>query len=405
MTPAGWRRLWLWIPVFVALVAALVWLFRPLPVAVDLAAVSRGALQVTVGDEGETRVRDMFVISAPVSGLMRRIELEAGDQVRAGDTVIARIEPTDPSFLDPRSKAEARAAVRAGEAALAHARAELNRAEAERDFAQSELTRYEGLAARNTISASDLDSARRRARTAAAAVDEAVAGLRVRQSELEQARARLLAPGSTIERSSGCDCVLVRSPVSGSILRVLNESEGVVASGTALAEIGNPGRMEIVIDLLSTDAVKVRPGQRALITGWGGERALQAVVRRVEPFGFTKVSALGVEEQRVNVIIDITDPIELWRRLGHGYRVDANIVLWESADVLKVPWSALFREGDGWAVFVERSGRAHLANVRIDHSNGLEAEVIKGLSAGEIVVLQPSDRVWSGTRIEPRKLR
>jgi HlyD family secretion protein len=405
MTKAGWHRLWFWIPAFFALVVALVWLFRPLPVAVDLATVGRGALQVTVGDEGETRVRDMFAISAPLTGLMRRIELEAGDEVIAGETIIARIEPTDPSFLDPRSKAEARAAVRAGEAALAHASAELKRAEAERDFAQSELTRYEGLAARNTISQSDLDSARRRARTAAAAVDEAVAGLRVRQSELEQARARLLAPGAAIERSSGCDCILVRSPVSGSVLRVVTESEGVVASGAALVEVGNPRSMEVVTDLLSTDAVKVRPGQRAFINGWGGDRALQAVVRRVEPYGFTKVSALGVEEQRVNVIIDITDPIELWRRLGHGYRVEANVVLWESRDVLKVPLPALFRDGEHWAVFVERGGRARLTTVRIGHNNGLEAEVIDGLSPGDIVVLQPSDRVVDGTRIEPRKLR
>jgi HlyD family secretion protein len=307
-----------WIPSFVALAAVLAWLFRPQPVAVDLASVQRGALQVSVGDEGEMRVRDMFVVSAPVPGLMRRVELEAGDKVIAEETVIARIEPSDPAFLDPRSEAEARAAVRASEAARAHAAAELRRAEAERDFAESELKRYEGLAVRATISQSDLDAARRRARTAAALVEEAIAGLRVRDSELDQARARLLAPGSKLDRRSGCDCILVRSPVSGGVLRVLTESEGVVSSGTPLVEIGNPQKLEIVTDLLSTDAVKVKPGQRALIDGWGGGRSLEAVVRRVEPYGFTKVSALGVEEQRVNVIVDITDPIELWRRLGHG---------------------------------------------------------------------------------------
>lgn len=405
MTDAVRRRLWFWTPPLVALVAVLAWLFRPQAVAVDLATVARGPLQVTVGDEGETRVRDMFVVSAPVPGLMRRIELKAGDRVVAEETVIARIEPSDPAFLDPRSEAEARAAVRASEAARAHAAAELRRTEAERDFAASELKRYEGLAARATISQSDLDAARRRARTAAAAVEEAVAGLRVRDSELEQARARLLAPGAKLDRRAGCDCILVRSPVSGSVLRVLTESEGVVSSGMPLVEIGNPHRIEIVTDLLSTDAVKVKPGQRALIEGWGGGRALGAVVRRVEPYGFTKVSALGVEEQRVNVILDITDPIELWRSLGHGYRVEPRIVLWESKDVLKVPLSSLFRQGDDWAAFVERGARARLAPVRIGHEDGFEAEVIEGLSAGDVVVLHPSDRVRDGARIEARGLR
>ena len=174
---------------------------------------------------------------------------------------------------------------------------------------------------------------------------------------------------------------------------------------TPLVEIGNPRRLEIVADLLSTDAVKVRPGQRALIEGWGGGRALGAVVRRVEPYGFTKVSALGVEEQRVNVIIDVTDPIELWRSLGHGYRVEPRIVLWESQSVLKVPLSSLFREGDGWAAFVKRRGRAVLTPVRIGHEDGFDAEVIDGLSEGDVVVLHPSDRVTDGARIAPRGLR
>jgi HlyD family secretion protein len=402
MNQAGLRRLAFWIPPFVALLAVLVWLFRPQPVLVDLASATRGPLQVSVSDDGETRVRDVFVVSAPVPGLMRRIELEAGDKVVADETVIARIEPGDPAFLDRRSEAEARAAVRASEAARAHAAAELRRAEAERDFAQAELRRYEGLAEKHTVSLNDLDSARRRARTASAAVEEAAAGLRVRSSELEQARARLLAPGAATARRADCDCVLVRSPVSGSVLRVRLESEGTVASGAPLVEIGDSRRLEVVADLLSTDAVRVKAGQRVLIEGWGGARPIEAVVRRVEPFGFTKVSALGVEEQRVNVVIDFTDPPELWRRLGHGYRVEPRIVLWESADVLKVPLSALFRQGEQWAVFVDRGGRAQLTEVRIGHENGLEAEVVAGLETGTRVVLHPSDRVSDGVRIRQR---
>lgn len=402
MTQAGWRRLWFWLPAFIALAGVLAWLFRPQPVSVDLATVVRGPLQVSVSDDGETRVRDMFVVSAPLTGQMRRIELEAGDRVLAGDTVVARIEPSDPSFLDRRSEAELRAGIRAGEAARVHAAAELRRAQAERDFAVTELRRYEGLAASRTISQNDLESARRRARTAEAAVDEAVAGLRVRESELDQAKARLLAPGKGADAHADCDCVIVRSPVSGNVLQVLAESEGIVASGTPLVEIGDPGKLEVVTDLLSTEAVKVRTGQRALIEGWGGGDALEGVVRRVEPYGFTKVSALGVEEQRVKVIIDIAEPVERWRHLGHGYRVEPRIVLWESNDVLKVPLSSLFRRGGEWAVFVSRDGRARLQTLAIGHMNGIDAEVLEGIAAGDAVVVHPSDRVSDGARIEPR---
>ncbi len=402
MTQAGWRRFWFWLPAFIALAGALAWLFRPQPVSVDLATVVRGPLQVSVSDDGETRVRDMFVVSAPLAGHMRRIELEAGDSVAAGETIVARIEPSDPSFLDRRSEAEVRAGIRASEAARVHAAAELRRAQAERDFAVTELTRYEGLAASRTISQNDLESARRRARTTEAAVDESVAGLRVRESELEQAKARLMAPGRSADRSTDCDCVTVKSPVSGRVLQVLAESEGIVASGTPLVEIGDPGKLEVVTDLLSTEAVKVRTGQRALIEGWGGDNALEGVVRRVEPYGFTKVSALGVEEQRVKVIIDITEPAERWRHLGHGYRVEPRIVLWESNDVLKVPLSSLFRQGGEWAVFVSRDGRARLQTLAIGNMNGIDAAVLKGVAAGDAVVVHPSDRVSNGARIEQR---
>jgi HlyD family secretion protein len=402
MTQASWRRLWFWLPAFIALAGALTWLFRPQPVAVDLATVARGPLQVSVSDDGETRVRDMFVVSAPLAGRMRRIELEAGDSVVAGETIVARIEPSDPSFLDRRSEAEVRAGIRASEAARAHAAAELRRAQAERDFAITELKRYEGLAASRTISQNDLESARRRARTAEAAVDEAVAGLRVSESELEQAKARLMAPGRSADRPADCDCITVRSPVSGSVLQVLAESEGIVASGTPLLEIGDPGKLEVVTDLLSTEAVKVRTGQRVLIERWGGDNALEGVVRRVEPYGFTKISALGVEEQRVKVVIDITESAEQWRTLGHGYRVEPRILLWESPDVLQLPLSALFRNGEEWAVFVNRDGRARLQTVAIGHMNGIDAEVLKGVAAGDVVVVHPSDRVSDGARIQPR---
>jgi HlyD family secretion protein len=403
MTSASQRRLLFWLPIVLVTVAALVWLVWPRAVTVDFATVAAGPIEVSVSDEGETRVKDVYVVSAPVPGLMRRISLEAGDEVVAGKTVTARIEPSDPSFLDMRTQAEARAAVQAAEAAQKFAVASVRRAEAELDFAEAERRRYRGLAERDTVSANDLDAAERRARTAAAALEEARASLRVRDSELAQARARLLAPGTARrQRSADCDCVDVFSPVSGRVLRVLQESESVVRSGTPLLEIGNPGAMEIVVDLLSTEAVRVQPGQRVLIEAWGGGDSLNGTVRRVEPFGFTKVSALGIEEQRVNVIIDFTDPPERWQRLGHGYRVEPRIILAAAENALKVPRAALFRDEGGWAVFVNDSGRATLRRVELGLENGLEAEIRKGLGSGEQIVLQPGDRVSDGTRVRAR---
>lgn len=403
MPTASERRLLFWLPIAIIAIAVLAWLFWPRAVPVDFASVRRAPIEVSVSDEGETRVKDVYVVSAPVPGLMRRIALEAGDEVIAGTTVTARIEPSDPSFLDVRTEAEARAAVRAAEAARKLAAASVRRAEAELDFAQAELARYRVLAERHTVSESELDAAERRARTAAAALDEARAGLRVRDSELTQARARLMEPGlARRSRREGCDCVDVYSPVSGRVLRVLEESESVVTAGTPLVEIGDPAELEIVVDLLSTDAVKVRPGQTVRIEAWGGDGALEGKVRRVEPFGFTKVSALGIDEQRVNVIIDFTDPPERWRRLGHGYRVEPRIVLAAADNALVVPHAALFREGGSWAVFRHDGGRARLRRVALGLDNGLQAEIREGLAEGDQVVLQPGDRVSDGTRITAR---
>jgi HlyD family secretion protein len=402
MIPAATRRFLLWLPFGLALLLLLSWLFRPRPVAVDFAIVDRGALSVTVSDEGETRVKDVFAVSAPVPGLMRRIELEPGDIVDAQSTVIARIEPNDPSFLDVRTEAEARATVRAAQAARAYAAAEVDRAVAELEFARSELRRFQGLAENQSISANDLEAAQRRARIAEAGLEEGKARLRVQDFELERAQARLLAPSTARSRREKCDCVTVYSPVSGRVLRVLKESEGVVDSGMPLVEIGDPDKLEVVVDLLSTDAVRVKPGQRVILEAWGGQVPIEAVVRRVEPSGFTKISALGIEEQRVNVVVDFAAAPDGRGGLGHGFRVEPRIVLWESQDVLKVPLSALFRQGENWAVFIEDGGRAAVQVVEIGEQNGIEAEVLKGLSAGQRVVLHPGDRVSAGDRLRPR---
>lgn len=397
------KRLVFWVPLAAVLVLAIAWLLRPQPVPVDFVVVARGPLTVSVVDEGETRVKEVFVVSAPVAGVMQRIDLEPGDPVVAAQTVVARIRPTDPTILDVRTEAEARAAVRAAEAAREHAEATVESATAELEFARAELERFRGLAANNTIAQNQLDDAVRRERRASAALAEARAQLAMRVYELDRARAALLGPGSQHAPTDDCACVSVYAPVSGEVLRVLQESESVVAASTPLIEIGDPRELEIVVDLLSADAVRVRAGQRVLVENWGRPEPLNGVVQRVEPFGFTKISALGIEEQRVNVVIDFTDPPERWERLGHGYRVEPRIILSEEDDVLKVPLPALFRDGDRWAVFVDEGGRAALRHVEVGRDNGIEAQIVAGLEPGERVVLHPSDRVAEGVRLEARR--
>jgi HlyD family secretion protein len=402
MSPS-WRRRLITAVVGALFAASLVYAFWPQPVAVDLGAVTRGPLRVTVDDEGRTRVREVYVVSAPLAGRVLRIDSHVGDPVTAGDTVLATIEPNDPTFLDRRSQTEAEAAVKAAEAAKTLAAAELMRTRAELEYANAELKRARTLATRGNISQSSLDRAELEHKTRRAGVASAEAALKVRTFELETARARLIVPGGDrVGRESPACCVQVRAPESGRVLRVLHESAGVVLAGTPLLEIGDPRDLEIVVDLLSTDAVKIAEGAQVIVEDWGGGAILAGRVRRVEPYGFTKVSALGIEEQRVNVIIDFADPPEKWRPLGHGYRVETRIVVWHGADVLGLPLSALFRDGDAWAVFVSADGIARLRRVAIGHRNSRRAEAVDGIQEGERVVLHPSDRVEDGTRIVPR---
>jgi HlyD family secretion protein len=376
--------------------------FSPRAVIVDMVTVDRGELVITVNDEGETRVHDVYVLSAPVAGHMRRIDLHAGDAVTALETIVAEIQPIDPAFLDPRSEAQARADLRAAQSARELAESEVERARAELVFAEREHSRSVRLIKDGTISQRDLDTAERNKRMTTAALATAIAAFDVRSYELERARAALVSPSQTTAGSEDCDCVAIRAPVHGRVLRILQQSEGVVAAGSPLIEIGNPRDLEIVVDLLSPDAVKVGPGQRVIIERWGGGAPLAGRVRLVEPFGYTKISALGIEEQRVNVVIDLTSDEGEWQRLAHGYQVDVRIVLWESDDTLIVPLLALFRDGSEWSVFVESDGRAELRKVEIGRRNSLDAEVLSGLEAGESVVLYPGGRVSSGVRIAER---
>jgi HlyD family secretion protein len=398
---ANMRRLVFWSVPAAVLAVALAFAFRPQAIGVDTANVLRGTLVVTVQDVGRTRVHDIYSVSAPVTGRMRRIEAHVGDSVKKLETVLALIEPIDPAFLDPRSEAQARADVRAAESAEKLARAEVEQAQAELDFADLEFDRARELMQQGTISQRDLDQAERGYRTRRAALATAQAALDRSAYQLERARAQLVSPGEP-RGVEECACVALRSPVDGQVLRLLQQSEGVVEVGTAVIEVGDPRDLEIAIDLLSSDAVKVQSGQRVIIDGWGGDRPLEGRVRLVEPFGFTKVSALGIEEQRVNVIVDIVSPRDEWTRLAHGYQVDAHVVLIERDDVLKTPLTALFRDGSDWAVFVVDSGRAKLVRVTLGESNGIEAEIATGLTADERVVLHPSDRVRDGVRVVSR---
>ncbi|HXC59811.1 MAG TPA: HlyD family efflux transporter periplasmic adaptor subunit [Steroidobacteraceae bacterium] len=396
------RRLLFWGGVAGAIAIGLLVAFRPRPVTVDIVDIQRGSLVVTVGDEGITRVHDIYVLSAPVTGRVHRIDLHVGDPVIAGKTVVAQIEPIDPAFLDPRSEAQAKADVSAAESAEKLARADVEMAQAELDFALRQYERARQLILQGTISQRDLEDAERTYRTRQASLLTFQAALDRSRFQLQGVRAELLSPAEVRRSGSRCACIALRAPVDGQILRLLQQSEAVVAASTPLVEIGDPQKLEIVVDLLSADAVKVKPGQRAIIEGWGGSAPLEGRVRLVEPFGFTKISALGIEEQRVNVIIDLVSPREQWTRLAHGYQIEARIVLSEREQILKLPLTAVFRDGTQWAAFLEVGDRAELRHVTLGERNGTEAEIIAGVREGEHVVLHPSDRVGDGVRIVAR---
>ena len=374
--------------------------FMPRAVPVELVAAAKGPLQVTVEEEGKTRVRDRYVISAPVSGQARRITLRVGDAVQAGQTV-AVIEPLRSSALDPRSHAQAAAAVQAAEAALAAARANAKAAASAAALARQELARAESLRTANFIAPQALDKARtdadRSQSAKAAAEHEAIAA----QFEVERARAAL-AGASRSPAGKTADTLDVRTPVAAAVLKVLHESEGPVQAGSALLEVGDPASLEIEVEVLSSQAVKIRPGAKVLFDRWGGDKALEGIVRVVEPTGYTKVSALGVEEQRVRVIADLASPREEWQRVGDGYRVEARFVVWEEAEVLQIPASALFRHDGGWAVFVVSDGRARLRAIQTGQRNGLRVQVLSGLDNGTPVIAHPDDKISEGIRVKSR---
>ena len=393
--PAWRRRLPLLMgALLVALIVVGLW---PRAVTVEATTVSRGPLVVTVDEEGMTRVRNRYVISAPVAGQLRRIDWKAGAVVEAGKTALAIVETSGADFLDARSQAQAEARIRGAEAAREAALAQRDRAAAAAKLSAADFERMKVLRQQNVSSAQEFDAAQMRAEIAAQDVRAADFSLKVADFELEQARALLLRG----EPGKGAEPLVITSPVSGRILRVFQESARVVPAGFALLEVGDPTDLEVRIEVLSRDGVAIKPGARILLEQWGGSAPLNARVRWVEPSAFTKISALGVEEQRVYVIGDFTDPVESRPTLGDSYRVEARIVTWETADTLRVPAGALFQQGGAWQVFAIEGGRAERRTVQTGRTNGVITEVIGGLEENARVVVYPGDKVTPGARVKP----
>ena len=376
---------------------------RPEPVPVDLASVTRGPLEVTINAEGQTRIRDVYDLSAPVMGQLSRSPVTVGDAVVAGETVVARIAPGAPAFLDDRARAQAEASVAQAEAAVLLAQSQISMAEADLGHAQVSLSRLVDLHARGTAPQAQLDTAELNLDLAAAKLDAAHATLDIRNGELTAQRATLIEPKAGGAGDSAACCVELVAPVSGTVLNVAHESAGMVQVGAPILSIGETNDLEIVADLLSSDAVRLTPGARAYVERWGGDGTLDARLRVVEPAGFTKLSALGIEEQRVKVLLDFDSPKEARANLGHGFRAYLRIVEWRAEDVLRVPVSALFREDGAWATYVIAGDKAVLTPLMIGARNADFAEVTKGLSVDDKVITHPGDRVQDGVLIINRK--
>ena len=373
---------------------------KPRAVWVEAATVSRGPLETTVREEGETRVKDRYSISAPVAGYLRRIDLHIGDPVAAGQT-LTQLEPLRAVVLDARSRAESEARIAAAQSAVQAALEQEAAARASADQAQADYARLQKLGHTDFVSREQLQRAAAEAERAAAALRSAHFNAEVARHEEAAARTRLHYSAATSSSGDHQELVPVQSPVAGSVLKLFQQSEGVVQAGQPLLEVGDPHALEVTADVLSYDAVKLQPGTQARLEGWGGP-VLSGAVRTVEPVGFTKVSALGVDEQRVKVVIDIRSPRAQWQSLGDGYRVDAVFVLWSGNDVVQLPLSAVFPVAGGKAVFLIRDGRARQQAVVTGHDDGFMVEVVKGLQVGDQVVRHPDGQVTEGVAVTVR---
>ncbi|MFM1850684.1 MAG: hypothetical protein RIS54_368 [Verrucomicrobiota bacterium] len=395
--PRRWTRAlpWLGGAALIALIVVGLW---PKPLPAEVAVVARGPLQVTVSEEGMTRLQHRYTVSSPVAGLLRRIDLKPGAAVVAGETVIATLDTRGADLLDARTRAQAEAQVQAAEAALAQVAAQHIAAAATAALASTEFERIQKLYTSGSASRQEFDTAELRATRAAQDARAADFAHQVAQHQLTQARA-VLARGH--EDSANDAPFIITAPVGGRLLKVFQESERVVPAGFPLVEVGDPTELEARIEVLSRDAVAIAPGAAVKLHKWGGSEPLRGRVRVVEPAAFTKISSLGVEEQRVYVIVDLLDPPAARTSLGDSYRVEAAIVTWSEPSVLKAPAGAFFQRGTQWQTFVLKGGQAQLREVEVGHGNGLETEVIAGLSEGDRVVVYPGDRMADGVRVTP----
>ncbi|MDF1608534.1 HlyD family efflux transporter periplasmic adaptor subunit [Hoeflea sp. YIM 152468] len=374
--------------------------FRQNPTLVDLAPAITAPMQVSVQEDGITRIRNVYAISSPIAGHLDRIEHAVGDAIGAGER-ISSIHPLDPPFIDTRTRTELMAAIDAARSGIAVAEVELTRAETSRDLARASLERASKLAETNIVSESTLERLVGEVDLAEAQVKSARAMIALRRAELASAQARMAQPGQTpIAAANGECCVDITSPIDGIILSLNAKSEQPATIGQLIAEVGDPTDLEIIVDVLSADAVKVRPGSKVLISDWGGSETLQAKVERIEPSGFTKISALGITEQRVNVIVALTDPPPA--DLGHGFRVIADLIIWSSDASLQIPVSALYRDEGNWAVFRLEDGQARVTAVEIGHMTDRRAEILSGLSDKDRVILYPGDTLTEGSPIIDR---
>jgi len=394
------RRLLLVI-VVLAIAGAVTVMMWPRPIEVDAAVAEVGQLLVSINEEGQTRIRERYVISSPLSGRLRRVTLDPGDAVSSGSTVVAVIDPTSPELLDPRAVAEAEARVRAAEATVRRSDSLRRITKVKYDRAETDLGRIAQSHEQGAATVTEIDDARSDERAAAERLRAASFDEEIARYELDVARAALLYAQGSVEGSSAGGMSL-RSPINGVVLRAFQESVSVVTPGEPLLEVGDLRDLEIVIDVLSTDGVRVSQGDRVVIEHWGGDEVLEARVRLVEPSAFTHVSALGIEEQRVNVIADFVSPFEERRALGDQYRVDARILIWSDSDALSVPSSAVFRSGENWDVFVIAQGRVEQRRVGVGKRNGVSTQILSGLAEGERVVIYPSDQLSNGSRVRLR---
>ncbi|MBY6200613.1 HlyD family efflux transporter periplasmic adaptor subunit [Maritalea mobilis] len=375
---------------------------RTEPVAVDLHQVESAPLTVTIDADGQTRIRDIFEVASPITGTARRAPVAVGDLVVQGDTVVARVEPISPSLLDARSRAQAEAAVDEAAAALDVARSDLTRAEEEEAFARMQFDRTQALVERGVTSLTQLETATQQLAVAQAAVAAARSRITMAEGTLERAEAALVGPETGGAQTTDC-CVELLAPADGVVLSISTISEHPVTAGAPLLTIGDPGDLEIVADLLSSDAVRIGPGTRAIVQRWGGDVDLDAVLTRIEPAAETRVSALGIEEQRVDAIFDLASPPEARAGLGHGFSVFLRIVEWQADAAFQVPLGALFRRGEDWAVFVVEDGIARERIIEIGQRGTRMAQVIGGLEAGEAIITHPSDAISDGVPVVDRE--